>query len=684
MGITDMNKTVGEFFRLQLSVWEECRSRYEALSRNLHREIEVDGRQMLLLHNPERKRSVCARVDGGKVQRPCFLCHDARPDEQMQMDLVVPHTGHQYELLVNPYPIVDGHLTIVAREHIRQTFSGRASDMAYFSQILSDYLVFFNGACAGASAPDHLHFQAVPKEQVPMFAWDFDQVLNVGEVSDTPPVITDSDLCNVMCWAVEDGVRWCVVRRTRHRPWQYDADEGQRCMISPASLEFCGLIPLVRYEDYDRMTPVLLKDIFAQLTTREPLLRVGVTEGAQIAFVANGCYCTTHYEAEDRMRIVVRKEEASVREYGCADYWLHAETFTLKNVTIGKQFHWEQQEDQVFGGWLHIIAREGQLHAINVVSVEAYLKSVISSEMSANNNLELLKTHAIMSRSWVLRQIELKKESSSDAPILYNVRAKEEAIYDGVPEADRIVFWYDHADHTLYDVCADDHCQRYQGLTRVVSPLVAQAIETTRGEVLLDRDGNICDARFSKCCGGRSETFDVCWQDQSYHYLQPVDDPYCHTEDEQVLRLVLNDYDQKTHDFYRWKVEYSQTELSELMERKMQFGIGRIEHLVPLQRGVSGRIWLLKVVGSQRTVVIGKELVIRKALSESHLYSSAFDVEECCDASGEKHFVLYGKGWGHGVGLCQIGAACMSVQGFWYQDILQHYFRGVRIVQIYQ
>ena len=249
--------------------------------------------------------------------------------------------------------------------------------------------------------------------------------------------------------------------------------------------------------------------------------------------------------------------------------------------------------------------------------------------------------------------------------------------------------WWDHDQHTLYDVCADDHCQRYQGITRQVSPLVAQAVEETRGEVLLDSEGNICDARFSKCCGGVTESFDTCWQDEDYHYLQSVEDPYCNTFDSDVPKLVLNDYDQKTYDFYRWTVTLTQDEISALFEKKTGLKVGTILELIPLKRGASGRIEYLKVVGTGRTVVIGKELFIRKAFSESHLYSSAFDVttstveEASSSASPQKTFNFSGKGWGHGVGLCQIGAACMSLKGFTHTEILNHYFASATIHKIY-
>lgn len=406
----------------------------------------------------------------------------------------------------------------------------------------------------------------------------------------------------------------------------------------------------------------------------EPMLNVGVMEGQHLSFVVAGKKHHMTYLADDR---ILDETDLDSEKQEIAEFWSDVQPFTLKGVTIGKQFHWQQKEDQIFNGSLHVIAREGSLHAINVVSVEEYLKSVISSEMAATNNLELLKTHAIISRSWVLRQLQLKT-----SPIyINNVYVKPE--FDGVLPEDVIVKWWDHDDHHLFDVCADDHCQRYQGITRQVSRLVAQAVEETCGEVLLDDEGKICDARFSKCCGGMTETFDTCWQERSFHYLQPVVCEHCNTSDSHVLRLVLNGYDQKTQDFYRWEVSYTQDEISELFERRTGLCVGKILALIPLRRGVSGRIEYLKVEGERKSVVIGKELMIRKAFSETHLYSSAFDIESDESSDNRKRFILKGKGWGHGVGLCQIGAACMSVKRFSHKEILEHYFKGVVVEKIY-
>ena len=337
-------------------------------------------------------------------------------------------------------------------------------------------------------------------------------------------------------------------------------------------------------------------------------------------------------------------------------------SFTLKDVVIGIGFHWERKEEQTFCGALLLKMEEGQVRAINVVPVETYLTSVISSEMSANASLELLKAHAVISRSWLMVMMEgrrKKEEGRCQLPT---------ASYHEQLSENSIIRWYDSEAHTGFDVCADDHCQRYQGITRQSNPQVVEAIEATRG-LVLTYEGKICDARFSKCCGGMTEVFESCWENIRHPYLVAKEDPYCNTKDKRILSQVLNNYDQETVDFYRWTVSYTTDELSELVSRKSGIDFGRILDLVPQERGASGRIITLKIVGEKRTLTVGKELEIRKWLSESHLYSSAFEVEKTADG-----FILHGKGWGHGVGLCQIGAAVMGDQGIPYDEILSFYY----------
>ena len=435
----------------------------------------------------------------------------------------------------------------------------------------------------------------------------------------------------------------------------------------------------------------------------KPYINVGIITGKEISFTLNGSFLTPdgtvltglqRVSATGNGKFLFGKDEAETVELvpensDCS--------FTLHNVTIGISYHWERQEEQTFTGKLKLITDGGNVIAVNILPVEDYLVSVISSEMCATSSLEFLKSHAVISRSWLLAQIENRGK---------NVHKSLQR--DCTEDENSLIRWYDREDHTLFDVCADDHCQRYQGITKASNPSVAKAVKETEGMVLM-YGNDICDARFSKCCGGVSETFDTCWEDKDYPYLQPVadnadcgsipdlsieenadkwirsnPDAFCNTHDEKVLKQILNNYDRETTDFYRWKVRYSQKEISELIHRKTGIDFGGIKDLIPMQRGKSGRISRLKIVGTLRTMVIGKELEIRRALSESHLFSSAFVVDKTdsqdCMPDG---FVITGAGWGHGVGLCQIGAAMMGEKGYSYDKILLHYYKGAEIRRVY-
>ncbi len=441
----------------------------------------------------------------------------------------------------------------------------------------------------------------------------------------------------------------------------------------------------------------------------EPKLQIGIMYQPEIIFRLNERYLLTPngvpFEGIQKVEYIdghiwlngeMTNEESLVFE----PVRYHEASFDLDDVTIGIQFHWERKEDQRFKGSLKIMIENEKLTAINILPLEDYLISVISSEMSATSSLELLKAHAIISRSWLLAQIEKGKELKQSGKI-----------YQSITEtSDEYIRWYDREDHLNFDVCADDHCQRYQGITRQSTPLVEQAINETRGMLLMNGD-KICDARFSKSCGGIAETFENVWEPEVHPYLQAIiDNPltpegfdtnltsesaaekwirqsppaFCNTHDREVLSQILNDYDQETKDFYRWKLVYQQAGLAELIARKSGIDFGDILDLIPMERGKSGRLKKLKIVGSKLTLTIGKELEIRKTLSESHLYSSAFVVDKLNIKDGiPAEFVLTGAGWGHGVGLCQIGAAMMGAKGYKYDEILLHYFRGASISKEY-
>ena len=375
-------------------------------------------------------------------------------------------------------------------------------------------------------------------------------------------------------------------------------------------------------------------------------------------------------------------------------------SFLLKEVTIGIHFHWERKEDQQFTGALKFIIEDGKIRVINILPVEDYLKSVISSEMSSTSNLEFLKAHAVISRSWLLAQLEKHKALGEKSESYQTIRQTNE----------EYIRWYDREDHENFHVCADDHCQRYQGITKVLSPNAQKAIEDTTG-IVLTSEGKICDARFSKCCGGVSENFENVWEPVPHPYLVKVIDnsavpegynlnlaeevnaghwirtapkAFCNTSDASILSQVLNDFDQETRDFYRWEINYTQNELAELILRKTGIDFGSIIDLIPVERGESGRLIKLKIIGTKKTMIIGKELEIRKALSETHLYSSAFVVDRLnLQNNIPEKFCITGAGWGHGVGLCQIGAAVMSEKGYTWQEILAHYFKNADLTKRY-
>lgn len=435
----------------------------------------------------------------------------------------------------------------------------------------------------------------------------------------------------------------------------------------------------------------------------EPIVSVGIVSASKLCFSLNAPYTVCSSQRCGK-QVVELSEGRILWENTLYDELLFEPTdaqssFTLEDVTIGVNFHWERKEAQTFLGKLRFIVEDNNICAINELPVETYLTSVISSEMRATSSLELLKAHAVISRSWLLAQMEQRKAENNNVE-------KQPSFFKTNEE---IVRWYDREDHKRFDVCADDHCQRYQGITKAANKHVVEAIQQTAGEILT-RHGEICDARYSKCCGGAVEEFQYCWENIKKPYLQALPDAlpdstplpdltdeavarqwilsspdaFCNTTDQKVLSQVLNDFDQETTDFYRWSQTYSQAELKQLLEEKLEVQFGDIIDLVPLSRGKSGRIYRLKIVGKERTLIIGKELEIRRALSKSHLYSSAFIVEKADIKDGvPQKFIIKGAGWGHGVGLCQIGAAMMGKQGYPYEEILLHYYKGAEITKAY-
>ncbi len=442
----------------------------------------------------------------------------------------------------------------------------------------------------------------------------------------------------------------------------------------------------------------------------EPSISIGILTSEQINFDLYGEFTSPglskkisgRYNARlENDKIVVEQEGKIILsglEIIITPNEMETESFLLRDVIIGKSFHWEKKENQRFRGELKLIKEENKITAVNNISLEEYLTSVVSSEMSANSSLQLLKAHAIVSRGWLLAQLENKRNNSSQKSINEFITENE------------IIRWYDREDHANYDLCADDHCQRYQGVTKIINDNAINAVESTRGLVLV-YDNKICDTRYSKCCGGMSESFENVWEPVKHHYLAPIVDykfeldgidydltqeqpaehwiksnphAFCNTTDKKILSQILPEFDRQTDNFFRWQVEYSQEELSEIIKTKSGIDFGNIIDLIPIERGYSGRINKLKIIGDKKVLTIGKELEIRKTLSKSHLYSSAFiAIKEMKPGEIPVKFVLKGAGWGHGVGLCQIGAAVMGARGYDFDAILLHYFKAAKIQKIY-
>lgn len=534
---------------------------------------------------------------------------------------------------------------------------------------------------------------------------------------DTEPMM------NIVAWRTADSYLTVVMPRRKHRPDCYSAEGDGRFVVSPGALDMAGLIITPREEDFRRLTPdtalAILREVslsddelndvinkvkaasgsrggssaggerspFASLlqplTKDNPEVSVGIVSGSKIRFALNAPYTAKGETIEGEQ--TVEFSEGGIlwngNQYRELTFTPQAAgaSFSLHDVTIGINFHWERKETQVFGGTLRLVVESDKITAINQLPVEDYLVSVISSEMKATSSPELLKAHAVISRSWLLAQMDKRRR----------LKDGQDSFFSFIKKDNELIRWYDREEHTIFDVCADDHCQRYQGITRAGSPAVEQAVKATRGQILTFGD-EICDARFSKCCGGVTEEFQYCWEDTPKPYLVSIadsdgkGDPFCDTTDPEILSQVLNDYDRETPDFYRWHVEYTQEQLARLISDKQKDDFGEIVDLIPVERGKSGRIWKLKIVGTKKTLTIGKELEIRRTLSETHLYSSAFEVEKDDIRDGiPQRFRLNGAGWGHGVGLCQIGAAVMGARGYKYDEILLHYYRGAEIKRIY-
>ena len=721
------------FFNRQLEKWDDARNRYHELRNVRTRELAMGASSIQVQWNPARMVSTGASIDKKAIaERPCFLCEANRPKEQTKKSV-----DSHFDLLVNPYPILPTHFTIPSVKHEPQRIRDIYGEIHKLLDEYPELMVFYNGPKCGASAPDHAHLQAgtsgrlplqmswqrLSRNLTPLISLNDDESISLIDEYPCPALLIrshtpygdeqlflrlydalpmqDDDaepMMNIVSWRCDDEYLSVVFPRGKHRPDCYYAQGNDQYIISPGALDMAGLIITPRQEDFERLTPekalsILnevslpkeqlqqvieklsankLSTLNAQLSTKkEPTVSVGLSTAQKISFELNQAYVAKGEVITGPQTVAF--SEGGILWRGTQYHELtftpqdeHA-TFSLYDVTIGVDFHWERQQTMVYEGALRIVVEADKIVAINELPVERYLRSVISSEMSATASLEFLKAHAVISRSWLLAQMEKRRRLNSG----------QDSFFSFIKKDDEIIRWHDREDHTIFDVCADDHCQRYQGIVSENGVMAEEAVNQTRGQVLL-YDGDICDARFSKCCGGVTEEFQYCWEDTPKPYLVSINDPYCNTHDLHILSQVLKGYDQETSDFYRWTVEYTQEELSELVSRKLKDDFGQITDLIPLERGKSGRIWKLKIVGTKKTLTIGKELEIRRALSETHLLSSNFDVTK-----NKKVFILNGRGWGHGVGLCQIGAAVMGEQGKTYDKILLFYYRNAEIQRLY-
>ncbi len=764
------DSSISRFFNRQLEVWTDARHRFRDLK---HVETRQFSDQLKLQWNPARIVSTGAKIDKKTLgERPCFLCDKNRPKEQMSKQI-----DEKFHLLVNPFPILPVHFTIPARKHQPQLIYKNYGEMHRFISLHSDLMVFYNGPKCGASAPDHLHFQAGTNGILPLqtnwqrLSRNLTDIISLNDEEKISVVLdfivpafviisksAESDealfrrlykampqrgdetepMMNIISWRKGEEFISVVIPREKHRPEAYFAEGDAQFVVSPGALDMSGLIITPREEDFRKLTEEkalsLLQEcgvseekmnaIIAKLKAskdaedaaeasstlynkgKQPDVTVGIVSAQKIHFSLNKPYLAKGEKVLGEQ--VVEFSEGGVLWNGnqYSQLTFHPQSadasFSLSGVTIGVNFHWERKETQTFLGTLRFVVESDKIVAINELPVEKYLESVISSEMSATSSLELLKAHAVISRSWLLAQMKKRREVAESGNNFFSFTKKE----------DMLIRWYDREDHTLFDVCADDHCQRYQGITKETSPHVAEAIRQTKGQILMDGE-EICDARFSKCCGGITEEFQYCWEDTPKTYLTAVRDialgvehtlpnltneeeaekwirfnppAFCNTQDKKILSEVLNDYDQETVNFYRWKETLSQEKLQQLIADKLKMDLGAILDMKAVERGKSGRISKLQIIGTEKIFTIGKELEIRRTLSDSHLLSSAFVVDKYDkDEQGvPQRFELIGAGWGHGVGLCQIGAAVMGEQGYHYDAILLHYYQGAEIKKLYK
>ena len=707
-------KELRKFIKDQLSVWPLAAENFRSLKKTDQRTLKAGGLEVRLQFNPCRIASTTAETDAATLAaRNCFLCEEYRPAEQFHIKFE-GRKGRRYNIQLNPYPIFPNHLVIARDTHTPQEIWHNLPDMLSFVERYPDFTIFYNGPFSGASAPDHLHFQACPRHLMPLEN-DVDAFLDRAEAIPLASLrdasiyhypryttgifalkaSTSKSLSklfyrllecagipegeseprfNLFCYRNEEEFRCFVVMRSALRSHHYYSTGSDHLTMSPGAADMAGVWIAPHRDDFDKLDDVMLEEMLSEvsvsseeqtrilhrLTRGNPKIDVGIMSAKSISFeiISDGAGRQKVSWKDGRIDYNgVLYDELYFD--GITRSTLFAEaSFILYDVTIGIDFHWQRKRDLSYAGALKFIVEGENITAINHIGVENYLLSVISSEMKAEASPELLKAHAVISRSWLLARVEDFR--SGKGP------------------------------HANFVVCADDHCQRYQGRSMAAGDAVKDAIDETWG-LVLKSDGTLCDTRYSKCCGGRTELFSTCWEGEDKPYLRSVPDTpgassglhpadaFCNCSDAAVLSQVLNDYDMETRDFFEWTQRYGREELSALLKERTGIDFGVVESLEPLHRGPSGRIDSLRIDGSLRSATIGRELAIRRALSTSHLKSSAFDLSWEGDV-----LTIHGYGWGHGVGLCQIGAAVMASRGYSYEDILEHYYPGSKLSAAYE
>jgi peptidoglycan hydrolase-like amidase len=782
-----MVRSIRGLLRHQETNWPLLREARDRWFRSVYREISLGPFSVLLQHNAMREQSVSARVDPLSIeQRPCFLCSSNMPTEERGL-----RVGCDLMVFFNPFPILYPHPVFVHRRHIPQRISDCLSVMLDMArECRGEYTMLYNGPRCGASAPDHLHFQGIPRYRLPVEAdvftmrhdprfhghregWPSPDGVDVWTPRDFGRAVIiltsphqdrlekefrdmlrqlpgaedgDEPMINLLCWFEEGEWSLCLFPRKKHRPAVYSVEPGTGILLSPGAIDMGGLLVTPRAQDFATLTSAIIHQIFREVSGEraerplparnesgdrsrrqasmsvpreqteplpglEPSLAVGImSKSSEIELRLPAVTPLLGEElSAGWVRLNRTAEGWSVhhldsgkqRKFALQPLFLtprSGEPICFRGVTIGIDFHWEQRQELAFPGTAEIRpAEDRSLTVVNHVPLEEYLACVVSSEMSGDAPSEFLMAHAVISRSWLLAQLAIREHP----------RILRPEHYPAFP--DQVLTWTERSRHTDFDVCADDHCQRYQGVSRIRNPQVRQAVAQTRGMVLAAA-GYVCDTRFSKCCGGHSDSFRVAWGDlnppgiaavydgpspgrgagslglesAARRWIEKAPAAYCNTTDPELLATILPDFDRQTRDFFRWRVRVPRPELESIICRKTGWDPGELREIVPLRRGHSGRLERILLVGSRGHLLLGKELEIRRALSESHLYSSAFIVRTDPAGSGRPDsFEFEGAGWGHGVGLCQIGAAVMAHQGLTASRILKHYFPQASLIQWY-